>query len=154
MNAPIKSQIKSANTTPSAGIKLLGLEIGLVLAGGFAGALVRVGVSLLILPFDHGFPWDILFINISGSFLLGALAGYRDINSRKHELLWLTVGVGFIGAYTTFSSYALGVVNLALAGKASLSALYLAGSMLAGILTVEAGLFFGAQFLKKAAAVK
>ncbi len=154
MNTPIKSQQYTNNTHPLAGFKLVGLEIGLVLAGGFVGALARVGISLLILPLDNGFPWDILLINISGSFLLGSLAGWRDMNSRKHELLWLALGVGFIGAYTTFSSYALGVVNLALAGKTTLSAVYLLGSILAGVAAIEAGLLLGAQFASKNTATK
>ncbi len=92
---------------------------------------------------DHGFPVDIVLINVSGSLALGMLAGWRDPKSRLHELLWLTLAVGFLGAYTTFSSFALGTVTLAADGKTLLSLLYLGGSFALGILAVELGLWLG-----------
>ncbi len=124
--------------------RTLAAEFGLIIAGGIMGTLARVGVTLTLgRALDHGFPWDIAMINISGALGIGLLAGWRDPHSRRHELLWLAGAVGFMGAYTTFSSFALGIVTLTLSGKALLGMLYAAGSTAAGLVAVEAGLWLG-----------
>ena len=131
-------------STPEKRTASLLLEWGLIAVGGVAGTLARVFVSLTIgRALDHGFPWDIALINISGAFLIGLLAGWRDPASRAHELLWLAGAVGFLGAYTTFSSFALGIVTLSVSGKTLLGLLYLSGSVGAGLLAVEFGLKLG-----------
>lgn len=120
------------------------VELGLILAGGVVGTLVRVAISLTLgRTLDHGFPWDIAVINVTGALGIGLLAGWRDPHSRRHELLWLAGAVGFMGAYTTFSSFVLGIVNLAITGKMVPGLLYAAGSTVAGLVTVEAGLWLG-----------
>ncbi|MBA3823426.1 MAG: CrcB family protein [Ktedonobacterales bacterium] len=129
---------------PAAHWRTLALEIGLILAGGVIGTLARVGVSLTLgHALDHGFPWDIAFINVSGALGIGLLAGWRDPHSRRHELLWLAGAVGFMGAYTTFSSFALGIVTLAITGQTLLALLYATGSTAAGLVAVEAGMALG-----------
>ena len=120
------------------------LEWGLIAAGGVVGTLARVLISLTVgHALDRGFPWDIALINISGAFLIGLLAGWRDPESRAHELIWLAGAVGFLGAYTTFSSFALGIVTLSVSGKTLLGLLYLSGSVGAGLVAVEGGLKLG-----------
>lgn len=120
------------------------LEWGLVLAGGFVGTLARALISLTFgRMFDHGFPWDIVVINIVGALLLGLLAGWRDPHSRQHELIWLAGATGFLGAFTTFSSFALGIVTLEVSGQTLLSLLYLSGSVALGLVAVEIGLKLG-----------
>ena len=121
-------------------------EFFLVLGGGIIGTLVRVAITVLLgRSIDHGFPWDIALINITGALALGTLAGWRDPHSQAHEVLWLTLAVGFLGAYTTFSSFALGIVTLALSGEALLSVLYLGGSVALGLCAAEGGLWLGAR---------
>jgi CrcB protein len=124
--------------------RTLALEFALVLAGGVAGTLARVAISLTLgHRLDRGLPWDIALINVSGALLIGALAGWRDPASRAHELIWLAVAVGFLGAYTTFSSFALGIVSLTASGQTLLGLLYLSGSVALGLVAVEIGLWLG-----------
>ena len=126
------------------------LEWGLIGAGGVVGTLARVLIPLTIgHALDRGFPWDIALINVSGAFLIGILAGWCDPASRAHELIWLAGAVGFLGAYTTFSSFALGIVTLSVSGQTLLGLLYLSGSVGAGLLAVEAGLKLGGSRKKQ-----
>ncbi len=136
-----------------ASLAALALEFALILAGGIMGTLARVAVSLALgKALDRGFPWDIALINVSGALLIGLLAGWRDPASRKHELLWLAGAVGFLGAYTTFSSFALGIVTLAASGKTLLGLCYLSGSVALGLLAVELGLWLGRRIARPARA--
>jgi fluoride exporter len=140
-------QLTSAGQAPSeepSPWRTFALEFGLILAGGVVGTLARVGIALTLgHALDHGFPWDIAVINVSGALGIGLLAGWRDPHSRTHELLWLAGAVGFMGAYTTFSSFALGIVTFAITGKTLLGLLYATGSTAAGLAAVEAGLWLG-----------
>jgi fluoride exporter len=126
------------------------LESCVILAGGVAGTLARVLVSVTLARWlDAVVPLDIALINVSGSFLLGVFAGWRDRASRRHEILWLGGAVGFIGAYTTFSSFVLGVVTLSADGKTLLGLIYLGLSVVLGILAVEGGLWLGERLQKR-----
>ncbi|SHL14127.1 fluoride efflux transporter FluC [Alicyclobacillus tolerans] len=80
--------------------------------GGMIGGLLRYALSLWIpTPFD--FPLGILVINLSGSFILGAFYQLAEVIEIKS---WFRLGfaTGVIGAYTTFSTFDLGVEQLAL----------------------------------------
>jgi CrcB protein len=141
--------VAAPTTTPSPTTRLatLALEVWLILAGGIVGTLARIAVSLTVgHALDHGFPWDIALINVSGALLIGLLAGWRDPASRAHELIWLAGAVGFLGAYTTFSSFALGTVTLTASGHTLLALLYLGGSAALGLVAVELGLWLGRRW--------
>lgn len=76
-------------------------------AGGALGALARYGVSSgLHRVLGHRFPWGTLAVNLLGCFLIGFLAARWDRAdlARNHRLFW---GVGFLGAFTTYSAFAL-----------------------------------------------
>jgi fluoride exporter len=77
------------------------LNLFLVGIGAALGAVIRYGLTL-VLPAKE-FPWATVFINLSGSFLLGCVAAYwaKDHPTR------LLLGVGLLGGYTTYSTYAL-----------------------------------------------
>jgi fluoride exporter len=152
---PLDSDAEQLNEQPTAQVlrehawRTFTLEFGLIIAGGIVGTLARVGVTLTLgRALYHGFPWDIALINVTGALGIGLLAGWRDPQSRRHELLWLAGAVGFMGAYTTFSSFALGIVTLAANSKTLLGLLYAAGSAGAGLAAVEAGLWLG-KWLRK-----
>ena len=89
------------------------MRVLLVAVGGAAGALGRYAVSLL----GRGatFPWTTLTINLLGSLLLGLLLG-AAAEGRVGRLPLLAVGVGFLGAFTTFSGWALESRRRGLAG--------------------------------------
>jgi len=73
---------------------------------GFLGAVARYGIGFLIPTAAEpgAFPWATVFINLSGSLLLGLLTGWL---SGKPGKAWIgeTAGTGFLGAYTTFSAF-------------------------------------------------
>jgi CrcB protein len=89
------------------------------------------------------FPYGNLMINLSGSFLLGffiTLATERFLLDPRWRLL---VAIGFLGSYTTFSSYTYESVEMLLKGEVWLGMLNLFGSSILGALAVVAGIWLG-----------
>lgn len=103
----------------------------LVGIGGALGAAVR---HLLILRFSGRFPWSILAANVIGSFFLGVL-----LESAPPDLL-LFAGVGFCGALTTFSTFALDTLVLAREGRSAASIANVVVSVAGSLLALLAGL--------------
>lgn len=78
----------------------------MVLAGGGLGALVRyIAASAIAERFGARFPWGTLVINVTGSFAIGLLMTLFTERWQPHTNLRLLLVVGFLGGYTTFSSY-------------------------------------------------
>ena len=108
---------------------------------GALGALSRYGVDLLIERHtDTVFPVSTFVINVSGCLLAGVAVG--AIVDRWHEPSWLTVGIvtGFLGAYTTFSTFAFETHDLIQQGRAGLAAANVLGSVGAGLGGIYLGL--------------
>jgi fluoride exporter len=108
---------------------------------GALGALTRYGVDLLIERHTATvFPFSTLTINVTGCVLAGAAVG--GLVDRFHEPSWLTVGAvtGFLGAYTTFSTFAFETHDLIRAGHVPLAAVNVLASVAAGIAGVSLGL--------------
>jgi fluoride exporter len=114
------------------------------LAIGVAGALGAVSrhqlESLVNRLWGDVFPWGTFAVNVSGSFALGVLVGV--FARRLGVPLWLQAGatVGFLGAYTTFSTVSLQVYRSESTGHVLVGVANAAGSMLAGALAVYAGI--------------
>ncbi len=115
-----------------------------VVCGGFCGAIVRDLLSLLVQSYlGKGWPYDILFINITGAFVFAFVTVLADATLLIGPTRRLFITVGFLGAYTTFSSLALGDVLL-FAKSAWLAALlYLFSSLGGGVLAVLLGDWLG-----------
>ena len=78
----------------------------LVLAGGAAGSLLRYVASTAIMSrYGRSFPLGTLIINVTGSFLIGLLMTLFTERYQPHTNLRLLLVVGFLGGYTTFSSF-------------------------------------------------
>lgn len=124
-------------------------KLALVSAGGFCGALTRyllaapilaLAARLPRLPGAHtGFPYDVLLINLTGALALGVIYGLVERRIHVAHDLRLLLGTGFLGAYTTFSSYVYGGVQLLMTGAWFTGALYLVGSLAAGMLCAQSG---------------
>jgi CrcB protein len=93
------------------------------------------------------FPWATLMVNVSGSFVMGLLAGWLARHGSGGEGTRLLLGVGVLGGFTTFSAFSLEIVNLAERGNLGLSATYAVVSVLGGI----AGLIAGLAMMRAAA---
>lgn len=110
----------------------------LVAAGGVVGALARAGAGAL-LPHEPGtWAWSTLAVNALGAALLCAL-----LTAVRDERVRLLVGTGVLGAFTTFSAFAVDAVLLADAGRPGLAAAYvavgLATLLLGGLLGLAVG---------------
>lgn len=117
------------------------LLIGL---GGFAGAIARYLVDGLVSERTSGaFPLGTLVINASGSFLLGLLFAMTAERAILPAEIRGPVLIGFIGAYTTFSTFMLESWRLVETGAIGLAALNLAGSTVLGLGAMVAGLAIG-----------
>jgi CrcB protein len=116
----------------------------LVFLGGGIGASFRHGVNLAAARTIGGdFPWGTLIVNVTGSFLMGLLAGYlvfrAGVNLTQHARLFLATGV--LGGYTTFSAFSLDAALLMERGAAGQALSYVLGSVLFSILGLFAGLW-------------
>ena len=115
-------------------------------AGGFLGAIARYLLGLWVdARLGSHFPYATLAINVSGSFALGLLAGALEFSSLPPELR-LALGVGFLGAYTTFSTFTYETVTLVENGAPGLALAYVAASLLVGLLAAVGGLALGRSF--------
>lgn len=93
-----------------------------VAAGGAAGAVMRWLMAAGIQRLAGGaFPWGTFAVNALGSFLLGFLFVWLIERSTASELLRLALTVGFLGAFTTFSTYSLESIRLLQEGSFSLA---------------------------------
>lgn len=114
-------------------------NIMLVAIGGFFGAISRFGASSWIKSrFPSTFPFATLTINLLGSFLLGLCIGANLENSWK-----LLLGTGFLGAFTTFSTFKLENIQLHAKRKWNVLLSYLVISYTFGILLAFLGIKIG-----------
>jgi CrcB protein len=111
--------------------------------GGFFGAVARYLVSGWVSRVDEAFPWGTFVVNISGSFVLGLLVGLMGDRVVLHPQLRIGITVGFIGAYTTFSTFALETFEFGETKAIGLAIANIALSVVAGLLAVWGGLALG-----------
>jgi fluoride exporter len=112
--------------------------------GGLAGSLLRYSLSVLTVHFwDDGFPVGTLIINLTGSFFLGWFSSKFIAAKRLSPSLTSFISTGFIGSYTTFSTFSLETIHLLEAGEYINGLLYVIISLLAGLLLVRLGVYIG-----------
>jgi CrcB protein len=119
--------------------------IGAVGVAGFFGALARYGLEGFVSHRSEGsFPWGTLIVNVSGSLVLGFLFAVL-IEGRVVVVPWLRTAmtVGFVGAYTTFSTLTLETFRLIEEGSIGLAGANAFGSLAVGLVAVYAGVVLG-----------
>ena len=120
------------------------MDLVLVGVGGFFGAIARRAVDLSVSGrADSVFPFGTLVINVSGSFLLGLLFAWAIDRDVLPADIRGPLMIGFLGAYTTFSTLMLESWRLVEDGSWQLAAVNLAGSVALGLVAVVAGLAVG-----------
>jgi fluoride exporter len=118
----------------------------MVLAGGAAGSLVRYVVGTVIMTRTGGrFPFGTVFINITGSFLIGLTVALLTERLRPHPNWRLLLVVGFLGGYTTFSSFEWETLSLVKDGARWLGLLNAVGSVVVGYGAVWLGAIAGGK---------
>jgi fluoride exporter len=114
-------------------------DLAAVAVGGGVGGVARYLLAAAF-PGGHGFPWAIFAVNVSGCFCLGLLMVYLLEVWPPRRFLRPFLAVGLIGGFTTFSTFAGGVLTL-LNGRAfALADAYALSSVVAALVAVWSGM--------------
>jgi fluoride exporter len=108
--------------------------------GGALGAPARYGMAQLIHVAPNTFPWATFWTNISGSFALGAVLALVLDRFPPTRFVRPFVATGFLGAYTTYSTFAVETDLLIKNGHAGIGLAYAAASLILGFLVAWGGL--------------
>lgn len=114
--------------------------LGAIALGGALGAPARYGVAQHIHVSPDSFPWATFWTNISGSFALGLILALLLERFPPSRYLRPFVATGFLGAYTTYSTFAVETILLAKDGHPVLALTYAAVSLVAGFVMAWAGI--------------
>jgi len=105
-------------------------------AAGAAGAIARYGVGVAF--GTRSFPWATLGINVLGSFLLGAVLTLGALRGWSDHVI-LPLGTGFLGAFTTFSTFSYETQLLLRMGRPGAAAIYVITSLIGGVIAAFGG---------------
>ena len=117
----------------------------LVFVGGGLGASLRHFINVVCAKsLGTAFPYGTFIINITGSTVMGLIAGYLAFKGEASQPWRLFLMTGILGGYTTFSAFSLDAVLLYERGAIGLAAFYVVGSVAFSI----AGLFAGLALIR------
>lgn len=120
----------------------MGNNLLLIGVGGFIGAIVRYFlINKLKELIESSIPVPTMIVNISGSFLLGLIVG-MDVYATAYFIL----AIGFLGAFTTFSTFAVEAVTLWREKRRGSLFIYIIGTFVGGFLFCFAGWKVGLYF--------
>jgi CrcB protein len=111
-----------------------------IAAGGVLGSSARYGAALVLPHAAAGVPWATLLVNVIGCLLIGVLMTLVLRVWPPSRYVRPFLGTGVLGGFTTFSSYALDVHTLMVAGEPRSAFGYLFGSLFAGLVAVWLGM--------------
>ncbi|WP_159617560.1 fluoride efflux transporter CrcB [Arthrobacter zhaoguopingii] len=117
---------------------MTGAVFAIAAAGGLGAGARFLLDGMISSRMRSGFPLGTVLINISGSFLLGLLAGFAASAALERSVV-LVVGTGFLGGYTTFSTASVDTVRLLKAGRWRLALLSGLGTLTAALGAAAAG---------------
>ena len=110
-----------------------------VALGGALGAPARYAVTRLVGGHDGAFPWATFAINVSGSLALGVLVAVLLARGRDKGQLRALLGTGFLGAYTTYSTFGAETYELTQLSHWGLAVANVAASAVVGVAAVALG---------------
>lgn len=112
-----------------------------VAAGGALGAVARhATIKGAMVLWGVNYPYGTLAVNIGGSLLMGLMVGIFAKMLPVNDAVRAFVAVGFLGSYTTFSTFSLDVVTLFQRGETFQVALYIMASVTLSVLALIGGL--------------
>jgi CrcB protein len=115
-------------------------KLAWIALGGAAGTVCRYLVSAwLLAALGAAFPYGTLAVNLLGSFLLGVLYGVGSTSDRIGSTLMLALSTGFMGGFTTFSTFSLDTLKLVQGGQLGVAAAYVGGTLVGGLVGVWLG---------------
>lgn len=119
----------------------------LVFLGGGLGAMLRHGVNVATARLvGTAFPWNTFFINVTGSLVMGLIAGWFALKADASQGWRLFLTTGILGGYTTFSAFSLDAALLYERGELGQAAFYVVGSVALSIAGLFAGLWLVRSF--------
>jgi fluoride exporter len=122
------------------GLSRSGAAVLLAIAvGGMVGAVGRHAVSLLLPTPTGGVPWSTVVVNASGCLLIGVLMVLIMEGRQAHALVRPFLGVGVLGGYTTFSTYAVDIQVLLVGGRPGTALAYFVGTAAIALVAVQLG---------------
>lgn len=120
----------------------------IVFLGGGLGAALRHGINIASTrALGAGFPYGTLLINITGSLIMGLIAGWFALKGDASQGWRLFLTTGILGGYTTFSAFSLDAALLYERGEVGAAAIYVIASVVLSI----AGLFAGLALVRSLA---
>jgi len=111
-----------------------------VAAGGSLGGVARYELGNAWPYHPDAFPWSVFAANVLGCMAIGALMVAVEERLTRHRFARPFIGVGLLGGFTTFSTYALDGVTLWRSGEPYLTIAYLGGTLLAALAGVMVGI--------------
>lgn len=114
-----------------------------IVAGGILGSLARYWVSRVIHVAPESFPWPTFTVNVSGAFALGLLLTLVIEIWPPSRYVRPFLAIGFLGAYTTFSTFMVESDLLVKDGAADIALLYVLASLVVGFVAVYLGIVTG-----------
>ncbi|MFO7192907.1 MULTISPECIES: fluoride efflux transporter CrcB [Thermocrispum] len=118
-----------------------GAVLAVIALGGGLGALARYGLAELLPARPGHVPWATFVTNVAGCFLIGILMVLITEVWSAHRLVRPFLGVGILGGFTTFSTYAVETGELLRSGTIGLAFGYLAGTVICAMLAVVTGVW-------------
>lgn len=118
--------------------KVIKVNLLLVMIGGFFGAISRFALSEWIHT-NNGFPLGTFIINLIGCFVLGWFLTYVSQKKKIRPEFTLIIGTGFVGSFTTFSTFSVETVNLFQQGFVFLGLAYVLATTVLGLLLAYLG---------------
>ena len=112
--------------------------------GGFIGSIARYLVGgWFAARFGSAFPYGTFAINITGSFIIGFFLAFAQQRAGISPYWRLFFAVGFVGGYTTFSTFEYESISLLQSGEMLLGATYMIGSVVLGAVAAIGGIVLG-----------
>lgn len=122
------------------------LQFLYISGGAIIGANLRYLIGLWASRmWGAGFPYGTMIINLAGCLLIGLFFGMGAARANVTPQLRLFFVVGFLGAFTTFSSYGWESIGLLRGGDLTLSLVYIFGTNIIGLLAVVLGLWLASM---------
>lgn len=117
------------------------MNLLLIFIGGGLGAVARHSLSSFVMrQTGSGFPYGTLAVNLIGAFLIGLIIEFSAVKLSIPKEMKLLLVTGILGGFTTFSAFSLDMIVLMQRGAILSCVLYIAASVIGGLLAVYAGM--------------
>lgn len=137
----MRSEIQQVDAPVRQRARADGAVVAVVAVGGGLGAAARYGLAQALPTLPGHLPWGTFTANVAGCFLIGVLMVLATEVWVAHRLVRPFLGVGFLGGFTTFSTYAVEVRGLLQPATIGLAFGYLVGTLVCALLAVTAGVW-------------